>query len=164
MDSNIESATELALLAAQLGGENAQRYLDAYINRALNSEDVLRQAPASLLFDILERQPTLLGRAILSARLDHIGLINRAIARLSADQSLLTAAVSAMMTAQAWTAVAAAVEQFGASALKLIFDVIDHKTQDCIDYPDSLYSIIWSQPSVVNIRGCLNMMKLATCL
>jgi hypothetical protein len=148
-DKDIESATNLALLAAQLGGENAQRYLDAYFDRALNSEDVLRRAPASLLFDILERQPALLGRPVLWARLDHIGLVSRAIARFSADPVLLIDAVSAMMVAQAWDALAGVVEQFGAAALKRIFEIIDSTHGDYLDYPDPLYSIIWSRPPVV---------------
>ena len=148
-ESDIHAATNLALLAAQLGGVNAQVYLDGYFDHALKSDDVLRQAPSSLVFDILERQPALLGNRVIWTRLDHAGLVNRAVAMLSADPMLLTDAVSAMLAAQAWDAVTGVVEQFAAPALKRIFEFIDREDREQIDFPDRLYSIIWSRPAVV---------------
>ena len=146
---DVVAATELASQAARLGGNNARLFLEGFLTEGLQSETAIQRVPSALLLEFLDQRPELLASPIFWRRRDLPGLVTKAVALVASNSPILPDAINAMMTAEAWDAIASTVGQCGEAALVCVLDFIDRQTSSTIDYPDELFEAIWAKPSIV---------------
>lgn len=133
-------ATDIAIMASELGGDNAERYLDGYFSRETWSDELLNEMPAVLLLRVVARHRDLVARTAIWAREDDISLATRFLPLMSADSSLLRESLHAMAGASAWDAVMFVLRQFGERAISEIFELIDSASEGVLAFPDALFA------------------------
>jgi len=140
--TNMDAATNIALLAAQIGGDNAHDYLEGYINQENWPEDMIKSLPTTLVPLILERHPRLVASPCLWARSDHMGVLSKFISRMNEDRELLINSIKAIIKAKSWDALSVIIDQIGPFALTAVCTVLDSIHSKRIDYPQAFYNII----------------------
>jgi GTPase-associated protein 1, N-terminal domain type 1 len=139
---DLSAATDIALLSAQIGGENSKRFLDGFFERGQWSEELIERAPQTLVPLILNHNPSLIGSPALWARSDHMSILAEFVSRIERDPELLKNAITAIMDAGAWEALAWFMDHFGSSALAHVFSRIEASQSLCLDVPESLFTML----------------------
>jgi len=132
------TATEIAIMASELGGENADRFLEGYFSREGWPGDSLKDMPAILLFRLIGRHPDLVERPAVWSRRDSVSLVVRLLPALSTDASAMRRTLSAMAEAGAWDAVLLVLRNLGERAAADLFAFIDASPDGPITLPDPL--------------------------
>jgi hypothetical protein len=135
-----QTATEIALLAGQIGGENAQKFLDGFFLQDNWSGEFLRSVPLGLLTLVLAKHPSLIAQPALWARTDYMSTVAKLLALIDSDRSGMKPALIAMIESGAWDAVSAIVSHRGAEAATEMFLLIENSNAGSIEFPDSIYS------------------------
>ena len=60
-DRDLDAAIEIASLAAEIGGDNSQKFLDGFSARGNWSPQAIEKAPLAVLSLVLDRKPSLIG-------------------------------------------------------------------------------------------------------
>jgi hypothetical protein len=133
-----------------LGGENALKFLDGFLDHADWSEDIIEKVPTGLILEILHRRPEFLSTPLLWRRVNNSDILSKLVDRLEPGAWETRQTLRAMIVAKAWNALAHAIEQLGEPAFQHVFEIIEDSKKRKLDYPDRLYSILWSQPEIVS--------------
>jgi hypothetical protein len=137
---DLTSASDIAGLASQLGGEQASEFLAGFFENSQWPAEYLELAPTDLLSSLLAKQPNLLDRAPLWRRDDRIDWVTKFFSQIASDDNLLRRSVLSMMEAHAWDALSKLISFSGEPAARTLFLLIDADASEVIDYPDSMFS------------------------
>jgi hypothetical protein len=154
-----ETATEIAIMASEMGGENADRFLEGYFSREGWPDDSLKAMPAILLFRLIGRHPELVERSAIWSRHDSVSLVTRLLPALSADAKAVRRALSAMAEACAWEAVLFVLRNLGERGATDLFAFIDGSPDGPIALPDPLIAELaerqdtWSALAARDVLG-----------
>lgn len=143
-------ALDFAVEALALDGMSSESYLSGYFKGTYDASSIAGSAPPSMLLYALARKPELLADPQVWIRLEESGMVSEAIAQLTDDAGRLHAAIAAMLKAKAWSGLNLVVRRFGISSLQGICSILqnDSAARDIIDYPDELFSLLWSRPDI----------------
>ncbi len=142
---NLDSAIDIALLAAEIGGKNAQQFLQGFSEGGNWSSQAIERAPLVVVSLVLERKPNLIGNQGIWVRPDHMSILAKFVSCLETNSDLLSTAISSMIDANAWDAVAWILDRIGQSAAIQVFKRIDNWNSDLFDVPDVVYSTLVSR-------------------
>jgi hypothetical protein len=153
------TASDIAIMASEMGGDNADRFLEGYFSREVWPDKSLKDIPPVLLFRLIGRHPNLIERSAIWSRRDSVSLVTRLLPALSADTTSVRRALSAMAEAGAWDAVLFALRNLGERAATDIFALIDAAPDGPISLPDPLIAELaerqdtWSTLSARDVLG-----------
>lgn len=134
-----QTANDIALLAGQIGGENADRFLDGFLRQENWSGDFLKNVPLGLLTLILTRHPSLIPQATLWSRPDHMSIVGKFLPQISADSDILRDVLASMVEANAWDAISTLINNCGSRAVTEMFAYLDEAKPEVLNLPDSIY-------------------------
>jgi hypothetical protein len=146
---DIKRAAEIATLAAQLGGANAQPFIDGFLNLAEWPAEVIESVSVDLASMILDRHPRLIANPALWLRQDRVMVLSKFFSRIERDQSLLTSTLAAIVSAGAADAAIVIVDRFGTAALKAIFDELETRGATTNESAERLISALTIKPSLL---------------
>lgn len=138
---DFSAATEIALRAVELGGENAAPFIDGYLGRGEWSPRAIENIPNALVLDAVTRYPIALTRPALWKRLNSV-TVSKVLRSIDLRGDLMHAAISAAIASKRWELLGIVIEQVGTEALLAVFDVVDHSASEQLDYPSQFYSVI----------------------
>jgi GTPase-associated protein 1, N-terminal domain type 1 len=140
--SDMHGAIDIALTAAELGGDCAQQFLEGVFESSEWSPEFIRSVPFELLTISLGKYPDLIYQPALWSRADRMEIVDQLLSKLAANPESLRLAISSMMEAGAWDAISRSIRNGGASVVKIMFSLIDSSNSEILDYPDVIHSDI----------------------
>lgn len=145
------AALDLATMALAVDGKNSEKYLSGYFNAMEDTGSFAGAAPPSMVLYALSHKPELLAHEQVWERLEREGLASAAILQLTDDVVSLHSTIKAMIAARAWGGLNLALRRFGVVAYQCLFDHLQANgaSQEVVDYPDELFTLLWSRPELV---------------
>ena len=134
-------ATDIALLALDIRSDNAQRFLEGYVDSAKWPADLLAAMPASLIVMVLDRSPALVTNQSLWRRSDSMELMSRFTSRDVKDAISVEDLVRALIEAEAWGPLRLAMDHYRSNGTRAAFAWIDAQPGEVIDIPQGLFDI-----------------------
>ncbi len=146
VDSDEETAIQIAITATSLGGVRAQQFLDGFAAGVISKPEIFHTLSSPLTFELLKTHPELLTSA--------------GLWKVPANQQLAIAAyvpslprateygkkiTEAVIAANAWPAMPSLLAQYGYEAVAVILNWIDVGAQLPLSLPETLLSSITEQ-------------------
>jgi hypothetical protein len=137
---NPDAATDIALLALNIGSESAQQFLEGYTGAA--TSDYLTRIPASLIVMILDKNPALVATRALWQRPDNMELMSGLISRGTKSAVPVEGLITALIEAEAWRPLRLAMDYYRSDATTAIFAWIDSQPSQVISIPQGLFDVV----------------------
>ncbi len=146
VDSDDETAIQIAITATSLGGARAQQFLDGFAAGVISKPEIFHTLSSPLTFELLKMHPELLTSA--------------GLWKVPASQQLVIAAyvpslpraaeygkkiTEAVIAANAWPAMPSLLAQFGYEAVGVILNWIDVSAPLPLSVPETLLSSLAEQ-------------------
>lgn len=148
---DLESATDIALLALRLGGSKATDFINGFCEGVASNEDALQIIPISLVVELVARRSDLLvhGGVWRRSTDEQATLCTLfAVQRLSGKVSVKSV-VDAILVGEAWHALAIMCEQFGRDAILSVLQWINSQDRKSLEVPQEVSQVLSSRSALV---------------
>ena len=128
-----DRATEIAITARRVGGNNAERYIAGYAKGIEKNPEMLNSLPIDLVADVVARSPSLFSSDVLWRRSEgeQVALAVK-LSGTAIPAEIRQNAIRAMIGVGAWQALRAAFDQHSQGAIEAAFEWIDAREDDSI--------------------------------
>jgi hypothetical protein len=138
-----DRATEIAITARRVGGNNAERYIAGYAKGIEKNPEMLNSLPIDLVADVVARSPSLFSSDVLWRRSEgeQVALAVK-LSGTAIPAEIRQNAIRAMIGVGAWQALRAAFDQHAQGTIEAAFEWIDAREDDSIAVPRELARLL----------------------
>jgi len=143
---DLESALRIATAALNIGGIRGGHYLDGFAAGVKSKPDIIPALPSSLRFDLLKRFPLLLAsRESVARPIEYQLAVAGYISSLNVTEELSREITKAVLSANAWAALAIILTRFGNDAVSAILEWIDAMPEVSLSIPQQVFDSLAAQ-------------------
>jgi hypothetical protein len=137
--SDTEGSTRLALMASNIGGRRAGRFLEGFAAGIASKSEVLSKLSLSLVFELLKKRPTLAASSQIWERSTEEQLaIASFLSSLPSNSGLGSSITTAVLKAGGWSSLATVVAHFRHEAVYAVLQWIDEIPERIVSLPSSV--------------------------
>jgi len=135
---NFSEGIDIAVRSLEIRGEIALSFIEGFLAGAEWTSSSLELAPYPLVPLVLSRDPSFLHRPAVWNREDRLKILDQAVIILRREAHLISGTVSAMMQVAAWDAILELLEQIGSSVANTLFEYVENRVAEELEFPDEL--------------------------